>query len=502
MALIILIMIKHLSVFIKQKRSPAYATIFLLSVITLLNALIANRIGLSVDEAHYALYGSHLAWSYFDHPPLVGWLQALILPFSHSDFALRIWPMIFNIGSSWILYILSRDLFPHENRWFSFSCVATLQSAIIINILGLAWIPQTPFIFFGLATLFFLYRSVQHERVPTFILFGISMGLAALAEYTAFFLALVSVLYILSTKPRLFRHYPIWLTAFITMIFISPILLWNIQHDWISFTYQHKHVLISEQWSWQSFLLSELVQFFAYAPGIFIFACLGLLTSRKDWRSPPVRLLAIFILLLLLFFVYGSGYTFTLPHWTALAWIASIPLSLRYIYRYWQNTLVKVIVWISGLYSVLLILFIHIFVWPAWLNLPLAQQPLRDLYGWNTAAQMGKQWLLKEPHANSQSPKLFVPNWTLASRIAWYAQYPVQIAAIQGVSQFTLWYGIPAQDSYGILIIPYSWNTPPQIGTLPGQFKTCQFLQHLPIYVSQHLVNTFDFYYCTGFLQK
>ena len=32
-------------------------------------------IDLSPDEAHYALYASHLDWSYYDHPPLVGWLQ-------------------------------------------------------------------------------------------------------------------------------------------------------------------------------------------------------------------------------------------------------------------------------------------------------------------------------------------------------------------------------------------------------------------------------------------
>ena len=32
-------------------------------------------IGLSVDEAHYLLYAVHPALSYFDHPPLVGWVQ-------------------------------------------------------------------------------------------------------------------------------------------------------------------------------------------------------------------------------------------------------------------------------------------------------------------------------------------------------------------------------------------------------------------------------------------
>ena len=30
-----------------------------------------------MDETYYWLWGQHLALSYFDHPPLVGWTQAL-----------------------------------------------------------------------------------------------------------------------------------------------------------------------------------------------------------------------------------------------------------------------------------------------------------------------------------------------------------------------------------------------------------------------------------------
>ena len=32
---------------------------------------------LTFDEAYYWMWGQHLSWSYFDHPPLDGWLQAL-----------------------------------------------------------------------------------------------------------------------------------------------------------------------------------------------------------------------------------------------------------------------------------------------------------------------------------------------------------------------------------------------------------------------------------------
>ena len=59
----------------------------------------------SADEAHYALYGSFLDWSYFDHPPMVGWLQSIALIFSSSEFSLRVIPIILS-GLSLLFYFI------------------------------------------------------------------------------------------------------------------------------------------------------------------------------------------------------------------------------------------------------------------------------------------------------------------------------------------------------------------------------------------------------------
>jgi hypothetical protein len=45
--------------------------------------------GLSVDEAHYALYACLADWSYFDHPPLAGWIQLPALALGGGDFLVR-----------------------------------------------------------------------------------------------------------------------------------------------------------------------------------------------------------------------------------------------------------------------------------------------------------------------------------------------------------------------------------------------------------------------------
>jgi 4-amino-4-deoxy-L-arabinose transferase-like glycosyltransferase len=49
---------------------------------------------LSVDEAHYVMYAAIPAWSYFDHPPLVGWIQWPLVVLGAPDGIIRLIPQL------------------------------------------------------------------------------------------------------------------------------------------------------------------------------------------------------------------------------------------------------------------------------------------------------------------------------------------------------------------------------------------------------------------------
>ena len=53
------------------------AALWIIAAFTAVRLAVAPTFGLGTDEAHYVLYAKHLALSYFDHPPLVGWTHAL-----------------------------------------------------------------------------------------------------------------------------------------------------------------------------------------------------------------------------------------------------------------------------------------------------------------------------------------------------------------------------------------------------------------------------------------
>ncbi len=476
---------------------PWRATLLLTLVVTLLHLLAAGRVPLSADEAHYALYGLHLDWSYFDHPPLAGWLQALVLPFSQSEFVLRLWPVVLSAATSLALFRFARRLFPSEHEWLAFWSVALYQSGLLFQILGMALLPETPLLLFALLGMLALLNALDRARLADWLLFGVCLGLAGLSKYTAITLALTAVLFVVFQK-RLdtLRTPGPWLALSIATLLIVPVLYWNATHDWLSFRYQLGHGFRPKDWEWTRVGISQLAQMFAYAPGIYVFGLIALVTGLKEWRVRGVQLSLLLVLPVLLLFASGSGREESLPHWTALAWAGLTPLTARWLIARWAQRPVRAFSYFSGGYSLALILLLHVlFLFPS-LPFPGKHHPLAPLTGWPQAAQhaalLRAEFLHEQPQA-----VLFVPNWSLASRLAWYARPLLVQVPDERFDQFDLWFGSPANGAAGVLVTPNNFLKSTQ--RVRERFARCDEQEPLPIYTGGEAIVTFHFYLCRGY---
>ncbi|MGI9135394.1 MAG: hypothetical protein ACR2I0_15870, partial [Rhodoferax sp.] len=79
-------------------------TAVLLALACTLHFALGASVGLSVDEAHYALYAVHLALSYFDHPPLVGWVQWPLVALDAPSAVLRLLPELLWLATAALVY--------------------------------------------------------------------------------------------------------------------------------------------------------------------------------------------------------------------------------------------------------------------------------------------------------------------------------------------------------------------------------------------------------------
>jgi hypothetical protein len=115
------------------------------------------------------------------------------------------------------------------------------------------------------------------------------------------------------------------------------------------------------------------------------------------------------------------------------------------------------------------------------------------LHGWERAGGRAKE--LAEQH---QLPVLAVQNWTLASRLGWYARpMPVQVLD-ERFDQFDLWFGAMPQGGNALLV---DWSYMAYALPLaPHGFSQCRWLETMPVERWGEPLGYFRFYACYGWI--
>lgn len=478
---------------------PYKFTVLLILLVTAWHLFLAGRVDLSVDEAHYALYGLKPDLSYFDHPPMVGWLNSLVVNFSQTETALRVIPAVFFAASNLILYQIAVRLYG-EFKWVGFWTVALINSAFMFQLLGITMLPDTPLI---LASLLVFWALLNLRESPlnsqasfnNWIQIGFWLGIAALSKYTAITLVFSLLIVMLAEKRWYwFKDKGLWVAIVLSALLISPIILWNIQHDWVSILYQLNHGTHNDNWLWQRAINTQLAQVGVYS--ILLYG-VGIWLMLSTWWQPNKvnrRLLSAFSLPIIVLFALNSGYEMSLPHWTQLAWLIISPAVIFWVWRFWQKFSVRALVISSTLISLAISLPLNSQLAVPWMPLEENKNITRELHGWPKAVQTAKKW-----QAEYDNAPLFASNWTQASRIAWYARPAKVYVTDNRFDQFDLWFANPPSGSNGILIVPSYEDLPPLTGT-PGHFKNCIPLQQQAVKYDDITLVTYHFFFCQDFI--
>jgi 4-amino-4-deoxy-L-arabinose transferase-like glycosyltransferase len=459
-----------------------------LGLYSLLALFHAWALPFSADEAHYALYGSFLDWSYFDHPPMVGWLQAIALLFDSSEFSLRVIPIILSGLSLFLLFHLAKKDFGENVAY-----VATLLfiSSPILQILPFGMIPETPLILAGLLNIWILKRIQANngQQLQDWILLGLILGAAGLSKYTGVTLA-ISTFIVLSLhfKGSLFTKLGFYLAGTIAAVCILPVLYWNMQNDWISFLYQLNHSAGKSEYSIAAALRMQVTQFAAFGPLIYI---VGLIAIWKLRASNEAKTWLIFALPILILFSILSAKGRSLPHWTELGVIFMMPLVAKVILSSLQDKVKKRIFISLASISLLLTLVVQVLITYPKIAFDDYRHPLADLMGWKEASS--RIISLAEKGDN-----LFIPNWSHASRVAWYAR-PMPVKVLDSrFDQFDLWFGPAEAGDSGILLLHADRKGFKE--KLFKQFIRCEFKDELEVKIDASYVNHFKLYRCDHYI--
>ena len=318
--------------------------LFIWFIINLLQGIFTD---IHEDEAYYALFGEHLAWGYFDHPPMVALMTFLSSLWFSGTLGVRFCTIVVSCLTLLILWHIIDEDKPDKKKVLLFLSLSF--SILIVNLYGFVTTPDAALLLFSASFLLVYQRYLNDKSWKNALLMGLLMALMVYSKYHAFLLLGLVVL----SNLNLLKDGKFYAACFLALMLLTPHIFWQVNADFPSFRYHLSGR--SEPFRWSYFLEYLPNQLLVFNP--FVFGALVYVFVKHKAHDHFERGLWFILLGFFIFFWLMSFRGHVEPHWTAVGAISAIVLLYRHALS--DNKLHKYIKWVVTP-SLLLVLIIRI----------------------------------------------------------------------------------------------------------------------------------------------
>ena len=237
---------------------------------------------LTFDEAYYWMWSKNLAGGYYDHPPMVALvIRAGTLIAGDTELGVRLVSILLALPMSFAIYRTAEILFGGTR--VAASAAILLNATLLAAVGTLIVTPDAPLLVAASFLIFALAKVLETGRGEWWLAVGVAAGAALLSKYTALFFG-PAILIWLIVVPKL-RHWLwspwLYLGGLVALLMFSPVILWNADHDWVSFIKQMGRARIAD---FRPVFIAELAptQIAFATPLVFILGAMGLHAGRRD----------------------------------------------------------------------------------------------------------------------------------------------------------------------------------------------------------------------------
>lgn len=413
----------------------------------------AGTIELGNDEVYYWTYALHLQWNYFDHPPIVGWLirfttANLLL---HNEIFTRLGAIVSSAICTLLIYKIGTVVKNNQTGWYAaLLYTASIYSSIIA---GTFILPDSPQMVFWLWCILLLIKIIKTppgnpQPLMLWCWFGISSGLCIMSKVHGVFIWFGVVLYAVFFNRSWLKDKSIYVSAAVSLLIVSPIIIWNIQNHFISYTYHGGRVSLSGSGlNIDGFVREFAGGFFYNNPLNFLLIWSSIITYWKGklvTHKREIRLLLCCSLPLIGVLLFVSLFRDTLPHWSGPAYSSLIILAAARLASAEGDKISRVRTFLKSSLAFIVILSIAGIViinfFPGTLSPKKSGINMGDgdftldLYGWKEAGKKIDS-VYKTDIAQNRMPvdaPIIVNKWFPAAHIDFY------IASVTGQQTFAL----------------------------------------------------------------
>ncbi len=230
----------------------------------IIKLILAAIIPLAADEAYYWVWAQRLQLSYYDHPPLVAWLLKLGAPLESLGHAVR-WPGVVLGHCTLLIWILIwKELSLERSRlpWW----MTLVLCSPLLGFGSLILTPDLPVLFFWSLAIYFILKCMNEPTLGNYAFLGASLGFGFCSKYHIVLVVPILLAYLtIEKKWSLVSLKGILMTVLTGFGCSLPVLIWNLNNDFISFRFQLDHGLGQPDyeffWTW-SYVLAQVLLLF------------------------------------------------------------------------------------------------------------------------------------------------------------------------------------------------------------------------------------------------
>jgi 4-amino-4-deoxy-L-arabinose transferase-like glycosyltransferase len=213
-------------------------TVLMIVALVALRLVAAAWTPLTFDEAYYWMWSKNPAFGYYDHPPMVALvIGAGTLIAGDTELGVRLISILLALPMSYALYRAAAILFGGARL--------AANAAILLNLTLMAAVgtlivtPDAPLLVASSFVLFFLAKVLETGRGEWWLAVGAACGCALLSKYTALLFGPAILIWLVFARQGrwLITVWP-YLGALVSFAIFAPVILWNAEHQWVSFLKQ------------------------------------------------------------------------------------------------------------------------------------------------------------------------------------------------------------------------------------------------------------------------
>ncbi|HEY8194677.1 MAG TPA: glycosyltransferase family 39 protein [Hyphomicrobium sp.] len=209
---------------------------------TALRFAIAAYTGLVDDEAYYRIWSLAPSLSYLDHPPMIAWMIGAGRAIAgDTSLGVRLLSPLCLLAGAALLWRTAFLLYGPETAR---RAVWILLAMPLLAIGGILMTPDLPSVLFSGLVLWALAELDRSRNANWWLAVGLFAGLGLISKYTNLFLGATILLWLVATPEnrKWFRSPQLWIGGLIAVAATAPVVIWNAEHGWASFTKQFGRV--------------------------------------------------------------------------------------------------------------------------------------------------------------------------------------------------------------------------------------------------------------------